>query len=232
MRNPALWFIVPFMLVHAHCGTSNSGRPTASADALVREAQARFTYKGKPIPPFFLHDLAGGRGAHDYNLTGMGHRICALSVEGLFVGQGYLASSYDLLQTRKEGAFYVFDYYEDPLAKDGPASVHGYRFVGTTPKGTTVLEYYLGSRSSAFYPGVSLVRFAIEETFDFAGGTSPPASRSRQRLVMRYVGRMAWGDRVTRDVRLDGAKLILGPATTCLPDYENLIQPAQTILLE
>ena len=50
----------------------------------VKGEMIDFTFNGKPIPPFFLTDFAGGPEANDFWTCGMGSRIAAVSVPGLF----------------------------------------------------------------------------------------------------------------------------------------------------
>jgi hypothetical protein len=213
-------------IVAAGCASDPIAPPKTSPDPVIQEARTRFTYRGVPIPPFFLNDFAGGPGAPDYWKVGMGHRIAAVAVEGLFTRPGYDTSPYDLLPTRRIGPFYAFDYYEgSDRTQQAYGGYYGYRFIGTTPGGITVLEYVLCTGGSAVCYGVVLVRFSLE---DLGAASTDP----HKRLVMRFLDQMSWGDRVSRSVSLEENRLLLGPATSQLPGPPNPVEPALTIVLE
>ena len=189
---------------------------------VLTEARERFTYRGKPIPPFFLTDFAGGFGAPDYYTGGSGYRICTVAVEGLFPIEGHDRSLYDNARLRHRKGFYTFDYGDEPR-QPGVAGYFGYRFVGTAPCRITVLEYSGNTGGSAVCNGVILVRLEMEP-YGIAGGKT-------ERLVMRFVHDVIHGDRMHRDVKLDGNRLILGPMTTSL-NYPNPVEPSRVIVLE
>jgi hypothetical protein len=152
----------------------------------------------------------------------MGGRICAIAVEGLVAeGDGSYAGA-----KIYEGEFVSFDVpsHDEDLGPRG-AGWFAYRFVGTTPSGITVLEYVGNTGGSGTIPGVLFVRFAME----WVGVTK---EEKRERLVMHFLGEQSWGDRVYRDVRLEGNSLWLGPTRTDMPYEKEFAEPAQTMQLE
>ena len=200
--------------------TRKSGPPVAQqVPPAVAEARAHFTYKGKLIPPFFLADFSGGPEADSFWTEGMGSRISAVVVDGLFAGNG----PYGGIQIRTD-EFVSFDLPGDVPTPRG-AGWFSYRFLGTTPSGITVLEYCGNTGGSGTIPGVLFVRFEMESI----GVTK---DRKEQRLVMRYVGEECWGDRVYRDVKLNGNTLWLGPTSTTIPANERFDEPERTVVLQ
>jgi len=191
----------------------------------VAEAQTHFTYKGEPIPPFFLADFYGGPGAADFWCRGMGSRISSVIVAGLFVEGDGPYSELKINDRRKEGDFVSFNLSSDE--SDGPrgAGWFAYRFVGTTPSGVTVLEQIGNTGGSATIPGILFVRFEMESI----GATKED---KEDLLVMRFLGEQSWGDRVYRDVKLDGNSLWLGPTRTNMPGAKDFAEPERTIVLE
>ena len=196
-----------------------------SDNRVLKEAREKFTYEGKLILPYFLNDFAGGPGAPDLMHSGWGTRICTVAVDGLLPEDQ--EGAYAMQKTRELHGFYCFDHYADPLhpSDETYSGYFGYRFLGTTPGGVTVLEYLTGGSGSMIIQGVLLVRLDMEPT----GVT---ASERREYLVMRFLQEMSWGDRVTREVRLDGNKLLLGPTNVSLPHQEDFVKPAETVLLD
>ena len=206
----------------AGCGGSSSAKQSKQVDPRVTEAQTHFTYKGKPIPPFFLADFCGGPDVGDFWTRGMGSRICAVDVAGLF---------YDDSDGSYSGcAFERGEWVRLDLPNGGDEGPRGagwfyYRFMGTTPSGTTVLEYVGNTGGSGTIPGVVFLRFELETV----GYTQTDKS---DRLVMRFLGEQSWGDRVYRDVKLIGNELRLGPESTDIPGAKDSIEPARTVLLQ
>lgn len=211
----------------ACAGCQNAATDPARGDPILREAREKLTYQGKPILPYFLNDFAGGPGAPDYmteeTLAGWGTRICAVAVDGLLSEDH--GGAYGGQKTRHLHGFYCFDHYENPSdpTHETYNGYFGYRFVGTTPGGTTVLEYLVGGSGSMIIQGVLLVRFDMEQA-----GVTP--KERHKRLVMRFLQEMSWGDRVERDVRLEGNRLVLGTTRPLLPGFD--VESAETIPLE
>ena len=220
MRHHVLLISVMLSLATGCREAPKAANGDTAPDKTLQEAREAFTHQGEPILPYFLNDFAGGPGAPDYWKVGMGHRITTVAVGGLRDAPPYV-----LLKTRRIGGFYAFDYPDDPLSKEARGAYYGYRFLGTTPGGTTVLEYVLSTGGSAVCSGVLLVRFEIQQVGLAKSGT-------KKRLVMRFVSEMWWGDRVDRTVRLEGDKLLLGPATASLPGYQNPVEPARTVVID
>jgi hypothetical protein len=54
----------------------------------------------------------------------------------------------------------------------------------------------------------------------------------KDRLVLRFAGEQSWGDRVFRDVKLEGNELRLGPERSDMPGAKDSLEPARTILLQ
>lgn len=192
-----------------------------SPHPLVVEAQNHFTYKGKPIPPFFLADFCGGPDGGDFWTKGMGARISAVAVEGLFYEHG--AGSYSGCTIEQSKDFVRFDL----PTRSGEAAPSGgwfsYKFLGTTLSGITVLEYVGNTGGSGIVPGVVFLRFEVETVGYTEAG-------KQERLIMRFLGQQSWGDRVYREAELVGNELRLGPERSHMPG--GPLDPARTILLE
>jgi len=210
----------------AGCGRAVLAQHAASDASLpapaVAEARKHFTFQGKPIPPFFLADACGGPDAPDLFFADMGGRICAIAVEGLFPRGDGAYVDIKLEDRRSEGGFVWFDF---PLFEGHDAGGMGYRFVGTTPSGVTVLEYAAATGGTCTLLGVVFVRFEMETVGVTKG-------EKRERLIMRLLGEECWGDRVYRDVTLVGNTLRLGPKRTHIPAYRDGMDGARTIDLE
>lgn len=197
-------------------------RPAAHSE--VVEARANFTYKGKPIPPFFLADFEGGPEMPDFWHQETGSRISAVTVDGLFLKGDGAYSNCKIIDPKEQGDWVRCEY--TGMAGDAANKVWmKYKFLGTTPSGVTVLEYTIGDDGSAISPGVLFVRFEMQTV----GVTKED---KRERLVMRFLGAECWGDRVYRDVTLDGNKLLLGPERSDMPGAKDSLEGKQTILLE
>lgn len=100
----------------------------------------------------------------------------------------------------------------------------GYRFLGTTPSGISVVEYVGNTGGSGTVPGVMFLRFEMETIGYQSGG-------KKERLVMRFLGEQSWGDRVYREVKLVGNELRLGPERTNMP-MAGPLDSARTIMLD
>lgn len=207
------------------CGEKPVEPPQQQPHPAVAEARAHFTYKGEVIPPFFLADFYGGPDAAGFWTVGMGTRISSIIVEGLFVRGDGSYSDLKVNDRRKDGGFVSFALYSDD--SDGPRGNgwHAYRFVGTTPSGVTVIEEVGNTGGSGTIPGILFVRFEMESV----GVTKDD---KRDRLIMRFLGAESWGDRVYRDVKLEGNSLWLGPTRTDIPAYKDIAEPERTIVLE
>lgn len=220
-----LFACVALLTVCAGCKGSGVATAPPNDNPVLREARDHFTYQGKPILPYFLNDFAGGPGAPDAMTVGWGTRICAVAIDGLRPQdqEGAYASQ----ETRHHNSFYGFDYREYPFHPSNATvpEFSGYRFLGTSPGGVTALEYLTFGSGSMVINGVLLVRFDIEQT----GVT---LNEQREHLVMRFLQELNWGDRVARDVRLEGNKLLLGPTRVFLPHQDEFVKPAETILLD
>jgi len=191
----------------------------------VAEAQTHFTYKGEPIPPFFLADFYGGPDASDFWLRGMGSRISSVIVAGLFVKGDSSYSGCKIDDRRKDGGFVSFNLPSDESDGSRETGWLAYRFVGTTPSGVTVLEQVGNTGGSGTIPGILFVRFEMESTDTTKGD-------KQDQLVMRFLGEQSWGDRVYRDVKLDGNSLWLGPTRTNMPGAKDFAEPERTIVLQ
>lgn len=208
------------------CGEKPAAQPQQQPHPEVAEAQAHFTYKGKPIPPFFLADFFGGPDAPDIWTREVGGRISSVAVAGLFVKSDGSYADLDINDEKDDGGFISFDLPSDEsLGGPGTNGYTGYRFVGTTPSGITVLEYACNTGGSGTLIGILFVYFEMQSF-----GVN--REEKRERLIMRCLGAYGWGDRVYRDVKLDGNRLWLGPTRTGIPAYKNTMEPERTILLE
>jgi len=203
------------------CGDKISSAEKTLPNPAVVEAQTRFTYKGKRIPPFFLADYCGGPGADEFWTTGMGVRISTVAIEGLFSDRDGSYSGCAIT----EGEFVRFNLPHRSDADPQRTGWFGYKFLGTTPGGITVLEYIGSMGGSGTIPGVIFLRLEME-TIGYK------ESGRQKRLVMRFLGEESWGDRVYRDVQLVGNALRLGPERSDMPGAMDSLQPARTILLE
>jgi hypothetical protein len=101
----------------------------------------------------------------------------------------------------------------------------GYRFLGTTPAGVTVLEYVGNTGGSGTILGVVFVKFELQRI----GYT---ATDAHDRLVMRFLGAESWGDRVHRDVTLVGNELRLGPEKSDIPAAQDSLEQARVVCLQ
>ena len=207
------------------CGEKSVARPRQQSHPAVAEAQAHFTYKGKPIPPFFLTDFHGGPEAGNFWTRETGCRISSVVVAGLFVGGDGTYANSEIFDGRDDGGFISFCILSDEDRGPVGSGLFGYRFVGTTPSGITVLEHIGNTGGSGTIPGVLFVRFEMESV----GVTK---DKKQDRLIMRFLGEQSWGDRVYRDVKLDGNSLWLGPTRTIIPAHKDLAEDERTILLE
>lgn len=205
------------------CGEKAAAPQPQQAAPEVVEAQTHFTFKGKPIPPFFLADFFGGPEANDFWIREMGCRISSVAVEGLLIEpDGTYANS--PIKSSADGHV-SFD-----LPSDDPSAPRGggwlwYKFVGTTPSGVTVLEYAGNTGGSGTVLGVVFLRVEMESV-----GYTKAAKKDR--LVLRFAGEQSWGDRVFRDVKLEGNELRLGPERSDMPGAKDSLEPARTILLQ
>ena len=201
--------------------------PSLAADDLEAGCRLAIEYRCASvcILPYFLNDFAGGPGAPEVMTVGWGTRIYAVAVDGLRPEDQ--EGAYALQKIRHHNGFYGFDYRDDPLHPNDEIEPEyfGYRFLGTSPGGVTALEYLTFGSGSMVIQGVLLVRFDMGPT-----GVTP--SERRQRLVMHFLQEISWGDRVTREVRLEGDRLLLGPTQVSLPHQEDFVKPAETILLD
>lgn len=197
-----LWLLfvsMPFLV-----GCTASLPQGASREASLEEAEAKtkFSYKGQSIPPFFLADFCGGPDANDIWTSGMGQRVVAVSVPGLFH-----STSYDATKV-KEGDFIFFR----RLSTDGRLEVEmGYRFVGTSQSGISVIEYFGNTGGSGTVHGIVFVRFNTATL----GITK---REQRNVLLMQFIGEQTWGDRVRRTVSLRGNVLLLGATRADIPE--------------
>lgn len=205
----------------AGCG-KRPAAPVAQHPEVV-EAQKHFTFRGAPIPPFFLADFYGGPNVGDFWTKGMGTRISTIAVEGLFYEHS--DGSYSGCRIESGNDFLRFDLPTSGDIAKGEAGWFSYKFLGTTPSGVTVLEYVGNTGGSGTVPGVLFVKFEMEPVGYTADG-------KRERLVMRFLGEESWGDRVFRDVELAGNELRLGPERSNMPGAQDDLEPARTILLE
>ena len=207
------------------CGGSPAGLSSEQSLELI-EARTHFTYKGKPIPPFFLADFNGGPGAGEFWTRGAGARISRVVVEGLiYDDEEHSEGSYnDCSFTDGGDGVVIFD-LSNSEEDEGGAGWLSYKFLGTTPSGITVLEYLGNTGGSGTFHGVMFIRFEIE-TIGYNSDVK------EDRLVMQYLGEECWGDRVFRDVELVGNELRLGPTKSDIPDEQEFLQPACAIPLE
>lgn len=192
---------------------------------VVVEARKHFTYRGKPIPPFFLADYSGGPYAPDAWFSEMGSRIASVVVEGLFIKSDGAYSRCEIEDATRDDGLVLFSFPVDQTASPYSAGWMGYRFIGTTPSGTTVIEYSHRTEGSAKFVGVLFVRFEMQSV----GVTR---QQRQDRLIMRCLGELCWGDRVYRDVKLEGNSLWLGPTRTDIAGYKDTLEPERIILLE
>lgn len=232
MRAMQLSVVMLLAVAVLGCGQNHAAPPTAPLHPAVVEARAHFTYQGKRIPPFFVSDFMGGPGAPDFWFRESGHRISAIAVEGLFAeGDGSYAGLEITTHPAdpddpQKGEFVEFNEEpEDGVDRSVRVPWHSYRFVGTTPSGITVLEQIGNTGGSGTVVGVLFVRFEMESV----GVTK---AQKKDRLVMQCLGSDTWGDRVYRDVRLEGNILRLGPESSHHPGNQEYLKPAQTIVLE
>ncbi len=186
----------------------------------VLEAQAHFTFAGHPIPPCFLTDFAGGPDADDFGTAPVGNRISAVAVQGLFdVKESYNDWELDPI-IDDNGVHWV-----NARHREDPAFCFGYRFLGTTPSGVTVVETYGRTGGSGTFLGAMFLRFEMQ--------TVSVAKKDRKdRLVMRFLDEYTWGDRVYRDLKLTGNTLWLGPSHTDIPAYQIDTEPERTVLID
>ncbi len=222
MRRIQAWVVVLSAAGLAGCGGGSTTQPSKQANPVIIEAQTHFTYKGKPIPPFFLADFCGGPDAGDFWTQGMGERICAVDVAGFFYDNS--DGSYSD-RTVEHGEFVRFDLPSTGDEGSRGAGWLSYKFLGTTPSGVTVLEYVGNTGGSGTIPGVVFIRFELETLGYTKAG-------KKDRLIMRFLGEESWGDRVYRDVTLVGNELRLGPERSHMPGATDSLEPARTILLE
>lgn len=202
-----------------HSQPSRASSPAPNAE--LTEAQTHFTYKGKPIPPFFLADFYGGPEANDFWTIGMGRRVSSVAVDGLF-SQSDGAYGGCKFVVGSDG-FVSFDLPCDESAGPRSNGYLCYRFVGTTSSGITVLEYVGNTGGSGTVPGIVFVRFELASV----GVTEED---KHEQLMMRFLGEESWGDRVYRDIALVGDELRLGPERSNMPDES--LEPARTMLLK
>ena len=201
------------------CGEKPIAPLAQQVHPAVAEARAHFTYKGKPIPPFFLTDFSGGPNADSFWTERIGSRISAVAVGGLFqLGGPYGGIKVDAKE------FVSFHLPGDGAGPRG-AGRFSYRFLGTTASGITVLEYVGNTGGSGTIPGVIFVCFEMESI----GVTK---DEKQERLIMCFLGEYAWGDRVYRDVKLNGNTLWLGPTRTFIPINKEFAEPERAIVLE
>ncbi len=204
------------------CGSEPAVRPSNPVPPEITEAQTHFTYKGRPIPPFFLADFYGGPDAPDFWTRPMGSRISAIAIDGLFDRSD---GAYAFAKVTVDSGFVNFD-IPDPNS-DSPrgGGWFAYHFVGTSTSGVTVVEYVGNTGGSGTVPGVVFLRFEMQAV----GYTQ--ADR-HNRLVMRFLGEECWGDRVYRDAKLVGDELRLGPERSDMPGAQGSLEPARVIHLK
>jgi len=205
------------------CGEKANTPQSQQAVPEMAEAQTHFTFKGKPIPPFFLADLLGGPQANDLWMREMGCRVCSVAVEGLFIEpDGTYANCQ--IKSSADGSV-SFDLPSDESSGPRGAGWAGYKFVGTAPSGVSVLEYSVNTGGSGTVIGVVFLRVETESVGYIKGD-------KKDRLVLRFLGALDWGDRVFRDIKLEGNELRLGPERSHMPGAQDSLEPARTILLE
>jgi hypothetical protein len=219
MKRLLVW--IALLIAFAGCHGSTLSDAFPREDSVLREAKETFTYKGKPIAPFFLTDFCGGEDAPDLWTREMGGRITSIAVEGLSCeGDGSYAGT-----PFETGELVTFDLPADHAPVTGNPGWFGYRFIGTTTSGISVLEYKGNTGGSGTVIGVLFVRFEMASIGVTAG-------HKRDQLTMRFLGERSWGDRVYRDIRLEGNVLRLGPMQTTIPAYEEGLAPAEDVVLE
>lgn len=225
MRVTGFGVVAALLLALSGCDHGSSTQASREPDPVVVEAQQQFTYGGKPIPPYFLADFYGGPDGDDFWLRDMGDRIASISVPGLFVKGDGSYSNAEITDNAADGGFVTFDLGAADGDSEANSGYLGYRFVGTTPSGVTVLEYVGNTGGSGTIPGVMFVKFEMETL-------GVDQDSKAQRLVMRFVGEESWGDRVYRDVKLTGNTLWLGPTRTHIPAYQDMNEGERAIVLE
>jgi hypothetical protein len=216
MRFSGLPVVIALMAGPIGCTMQPVAVTSGQSTAEVLEARAKFAYQGEPIPPFFLADLCGGPEADDFWTRGMGSRVVAVSLAGLRDQKRCYNDG-----TIQRGRFISFarrSENDDRLQLE-----FGYRFLGTTPSGISVVEYFGNTGGSGTIYGVVFVRFEMQTI-----GVTEDAKHDL--LVMRFVGEQSWGDRVTRSVSLEGNVLRLGPTRADIS--ASNAEPGRVIVLE
>ena len=186
-------FLLPLVVVLLGFASVRPGPAVAAGGEIpTEEANARFTYKGKPIHPGCIREF------EVWMSDGDPPRVLTVDVDSC------VTSDKNFSPLRRSPDGWVSASTGDEQSRDWCA----YKHLGRTSTGTHVLAVRLAGGGTMVATYVYLVRFDQEEYQLFSKGGERPSVEKR--LVLKCVGQLGIGDRDDGTLELRGDVLVLG----------------------
>ena len=173
--------------------SAQNSRPTAAlVQRQLQEANARFTYRGKPINPLAVQEL----------LTWLSDTLpgpVAVDIEGTYDSNRYFGE----YSVEKDGrvTIQVKDTKVNPTEDDKGS--FSYKRLGTLANGIHVLETLDNGGGSGTFGTLLLVKFVVDDEYDVDG-------KKRNRLVMMRAGEISLGDRYAGRISVGPHEIQIG----------------------
>ncbi len=159
------------------------------ASEQLDEANARFSYKGKPIHPFLIREFS------DWLSDGRAPAVKSIDV----IAAGDLDKYRQKKIEKRDGWLFV-----KQLEKDRGITLYesfDYRWLGTLANGVHVLETGVNGGGSGFFMDLMFIKFSEGEIFWEA--------KKVKQLLMTLVGTYSLGDRYEGEIKVYSDKVLI-----------------------
>jgi len=188
MKTAYKWLIVAAILICAIGVLATSSIATMQ----LNEANAKFTYKGKPIHPFLVGKF--------YNWMSDKRPPIVTTVD---VASSFDTNEYQLSTIEKRGNWW-FSEKKEGLKDITLYEAFGYRWLGRLANGCHVIEMFENGGGSGAFTDLLLIKFSE--------GTIMRDDKKDKQLLMTVVGTYTLGDRYDGDIKVYPDKVIIPPS--------------------
>jgi hypothetical protein len=165
----------------------------AMANTQLDEANAKFTYKGKPIHPFLVGKF--------YNWMSDRRPPIVTTVD---VAASFDTNEYRQKDIEKRGNWWFAEkketYNKDTINHD----IYGYHWLGRLANGCHVVEMGWGGGGSGFFEDLMVITFSE--------GTIMRDGEKDNQLLMTVIETQSLGDRYEGDIKVYPDKVIIPPS--------------------
>jgi hypothetical protein len=161
----------------------------AMASQQLDEANAKFTYNGKPIYPFVVKEFS------NWLSDNRPPMITTVDVAAAFDTNKYQNSK---LEMREKW------WFAESEEMDGDVRLYesfGYHWIGRLANGVHVLETGSSGGGSGFFMDLMFVKFSDGEIFW--------ENKKEKQLLMSIVGTYSLGDRYEGEIKINGNKVLI-----------------------